>query len=125
METLAARLEGAGIERVTGRVYGDESRFDSHRGGPDVEGQLSALAFNRGFASSSGARQANPPLFAAKRLDAALERRGVSVAERPRTGRTPASANILASIDSPPIARLIRITNKPSDSARPWPMIIS
>ena len=35
VEDLAALLEDAGIERVTGRVYGDESAFDSLRGGPD------------------------------------------------------------------------------------------
>ena len=34
VETLAARLEETGIRQVTGRVYGDESRFDSLRGGP-------------------------------------------------------------------------------------------
>ena len=35
MEDLAAKLKEAGIERVTGRILGDESRFDSLRGGPD------------------------------------------------------------------------------------------
>ena len=35
VEQLAELLDEAGIERVTGRVYGDESRHDSLRGGPD------------------------------------------------------------------------------------------
>jgi D-alanyl-D-alanine carboxypeptidase/D-alanyl-D-alanine-endopeptidase (penicillin-binding protein 4) len=35
VERLAALLEKAGIARVTGRVFGDESRFDSRRGGPE------------------------------------------------------------------------------------------
>ena len=56
VEDLAALLEEAGIARVAGRVYGDESRFDSLRGGPESGystsiwvGPLSALSFNRGL----------------------------------------------------------------------------
>jgi D-alanyl-D-alanine carboxypeptidase/D-alanyl-D-alanine-endopeptidase (penicillin-binding protein 4) len=124
VETLAARLEQAGIQSVTGRVYGDEFRFDSLRGGPDSGygtsvwvGPLSALSFNRGLANSRGSSfQTKPALFAARRLDAALGRRGVRVAKSPRTGRTPSSASVVASVDSPPMERLIRITNKPSDN---------
>ena len=45
-----------GITQVDGRVVGDESVFDTLRGGPrtglrrdrELEGVLSALAFNRG-----------------------------------------------------------------------------
>jgi D-alanyl-D-alanine carboxypeptidase/D-alanyl-D-alanine-endopeptidase (penicillin-binding protein 4) len=124
VEELAALLEEAGIARVTGRVYGDEARFDSLRGGPESGyatsiwvGPLSALSFNRGLASESGGSyQTNPPLFAAARLDAALEARGVRVRLRPRTGVAPATAEILASVDSPPMEDLIRLTNKPSDN---------
>ena len=124
VEALAARLEEAGITRVTGRVYGDESRFDSRRGGPDSRyrtsvwvGPLSALSFNRGLANSRGsAFQTRPPLFAAARLDSALERRGIGVAGRPGRRRTPAGARLLATAWSPTMARLARITNKPSDN---------
>ena len=124
VEGLAALLEEAGIARVTGRVYGDESRFDSLRGGPESGystsiwvGPLSALAFNRGLGSESGGSfQSNPPLFAAARLDAALEARGVRVRLKPRAGVAPTDAEVLASIDSPPMATLIRLTNKPSDN---------
>jgi D-alanyl-D-alanine carboxypeptidase/D-alanyl-D-alanine-endopeptidase (penicillin-binding protein 4) len=124
VEQLAALLEEAGIARVTGRVFGDESRFDSLRGGPESGystsiwvGPLSALAFNRGLGSESGSSfQTNPPLFAAARLDSALEARGVRVRLKPRPGVTPADAEILASVDSPPMASLIRLTNKPSDN---------
>jgi D-alanyl-D-alanine carboxypeptidase/D-alanyl-D-alanine-endopeptidase (penicillin-binding protein 4) len=56
VEELAALVDEAGIERVTGRVYGDESRHDSLRGGPYSAfgvsiwvGPLSALSFNRGL----------------------------------------------------------------------------
>ena len=124
VEELAALLEQAGITRVTGRVHGDESRFDSLRGGPESGwstslwvGPLSALAFNRGLGSESGGSfQTNPPVFAAARLDAALEARGVRVRLKPRAGVAPANAEVLASVNSPPMATLIRLTNKPSDN---------
>jgi serine-type D-Ala-D-Ala carboxypeptidase/endopeptidase (penicillin-binding protein 4) len=124
VEQLAALLEDAGITRVTGRVFGDESRFDSLRGGPESGyatsiwvGPLSALSFNRGLGTETGGSfQTNPPLFAAARLDAALEARGIRVRGRPQAGVAPASADILASVDSPPMERLIQLTNKPSDN---------
>jgi len=124
VDSLAARLEQAGIQSVTGRVYGDESRFDSRRGGPDSGyrtsiwvGPLSALSFNRGLAPEGGRGfQSNPPLFAAGRLTASLKRRGVRVKGKPRRGRAPSGLQVLASVDSPPMSRLARLTNKPSDN---------
>jgi len=124
VEDLAALLSDAGITRVTGRVYGDESAFDSLRGGPDSfygvsvwVGPLSGLSFNRGLFTEGGRGfQANPPAFAAARLDDALEARGITVRLKPRAGVTPAEATVLASVDSPPMERLIRLTNKPSDN---------
>ena len=94
VQDLAALLEETGIERVTGRVYGDESAFDSLRGGPDSGygvspwvGPLSALSYNRGLFTESGrGYQANPPAFAAARLGEALEARGVTVRLKPRAG---------------------------------------
>lgn len=124
VERLAVLLDEAGIQNVTGRVYGDESHFDSLRGGPDSGygtsiwvGPLSALDFNRGLARENGsAFQTNPPKFAAAKLDRALGRRGISVDGSPKAGRAPAGAQVLASVDSPPMERLIRLTNKPSDN---------
>ena len=111
---------------MTGRVFGDESRFDSLRGGPDSGygtsvwvGPLSALSFNRGLVDRGGRGfQANPPAFAAARLDDALERaRDPGPAASRARGATPADAELLASVESPPMERLIvRITNKPSDN---------
>jgi D-alanyl-D-alanine carboxypeptidase/D-alanyl-D-alanine-endopeptidase (penicillin-binding protein 4) len=124
VEELAAQLEEAGIKRVSGRIYGDESRFDSRRGGPRsgyatsiYVGPLSALAYDRGLASESGfGFQSNPPLFGAARLASALARRGVPVSRAPRAGRSPAGAVVLAGVSSPPMERLVRLTNKPSDN---------
>ncbi len=97
VQQLAKLLDRAGIERVTGRVYGDESRHDSLRGGPDSGygvsiwvGPLSALSYNRGFANEGGsAFQLNPPAFAAARLDDALEARGIPVRRSPQARRAP------------------------------------
>jgi D-alanyl-D-alanine carboxypeptidase/D-alanyl-D-alanine-endopeptidase (penicillin-binding protein 4) len=124
VQDLATLLEQAGIQRVSGRVYGDESAFDSLRGGPDSGygvspwvGPLSALSYNRGLFTEGGRGvQANPPAFAAARLDDALEAAGVPVRLRPRAGVTPVDARVLATVESPPMERLIRLTNKPSDN---------
>jgi D-alanyl-D-alanine carboxypeptidase/D-alanyl-D-alanine-endopeptidase (penicillin-binding protein 4) len=124
VEKLAALVEDTGIERITGRVYGDESGFDSLRGGPESRyaasiwvGPLSGLAFNRGLGDEQGRSfQLDPPLFAAAQLDAALERRGVKVRLKPRAATAPSGAEVLASVDSPPMGRLIALTNKPSDN---------
>ena len=124
VQDLAALLEDTGIERISGRVYGDESAFDALRGGPDSSygvspwvGPLSGLSYNRGLATEGGrGYQANPPAFAAARLDDALEARGVTVRLKPRAGVTPDDARVLASVESPPMERLIRLTNKQSDN---------
>ena len=124
VQDLAELLVDTGIERVTGRVYGDESAFDSLRGGPDSGygvspwvGPLSALSYNRGLFTEGGRGfQARPPAFAAARLDDALRARGVRVRLKPRAGVTPTDARVLASVESPPMERLIRLTNKPSDN---------
>lgn len=98
----------AGITRVRGRILGDESKFDSRRGGPDSgfgpspdHGPLSALA----YAGGSGAA------VAATKLDEALHRRRVGVTGRPGTGVAPAGATRLAAVASRPLESLIRTTN--------------
>ena len=124
VEELAALVDEAGVERVTGRVYGDESQHDSLRGGPYSAfgvsiwvGPLSALSFNRGLATEAGGGyQASPPLFAAARLEAALERRGIRVRLAPRAAEAPAGAPVVASVQSPPMGTLVRLMNKPSDN---------
>jgi len=124
VEDLAAKLKEAGIERVSGRVLGDESRFDSLRGGPDsgyrtsiYVGPLSALTYNRGLSTEGGRGfQLQPAAFAAARLDGALEARDISVKGAPRAGRAPKEAQILAFVESPTMARLVTLTNKESDN---------
>ncbi len=124
VETLAAQLKQIGLRAVTGRVYGDESKFDALRGGPDsgyrlspYVGPISGLAYNRGLASDNGrGYQPDPAAFAATRLDVALSRVGVSVRGAARAAQAPPTATPLANVDSPTMAKLVRLTNKPSDN---------
>lgn len=124
VERLAAKLDRYGIEQVRGRILGDESRFDSLRGGPEsgyatssYVGPLSALSYNRGLGDESGRSfQSDPPSFAATRLDAALQRRGIAVRGAPRAGRRPSRTDPIARVLSPPMARLVKLTNKDSDN---------
>jgi D-alanyl-D-alanine carboxypeptidase/D-alanyl-D-alanine-endopeptidase (penicillin-binding protein 4) len=128
IQTLVANLvRQSGIKAVSGRIIGDESYFDGNRGTPatgnalstDLEGELSGLAFDRGFADEQGsAFQARPPLFAAQQLASALRARGVELLAglRVGAGRTPGSAVSLASVSSPKLATIAELTNSPSDN---------
>ncbi len=81
---LAKQLAGAGLQRITGRVIGDESAFDAFRGVPasgyrltNEVGPLSALAFNHGRTGKSAPYyQASPAKFTADAFEKALEKRG-------------------------------------------------
>lgn len=124
VEELADQLDSAGFKVVTGAVVGDESLFDSLRGGPDSNyrtsiwvGPLSAIGFDRGLANSNGtAFQKEPPQFAAAKLNEALERRGIQVRGKPRTGTAPVGSVELAEVRSPVVTRLLTVQNKQSDN---------
>jgi D-alanyl-D-alanine carboxypeptidase/D-alanyl-D-alanine-endopeptidase (penicillin-binding protein 4) len=119
-EELAGQLRQAGLRRVTGRVIGDASLFDSRPGVPssgfapdipDLGGRLAGLTYDHGSASiglSAGA-------FAARQLARALRAAGVKAKAFRRTEVTPPGARILASVSSPPMSVLLRLTDVPSD----------
>ena len=128
MQRLVTDLTHAtGIRSVSGAIIGDESYFDSRRGTPAtgysvnayVEGQLSALSYDRGFADQAGsAFQRRPALFASNAFAGALRAGGVKVPGSTRvfTGSTPRGAKLLTIVHSPRIATLIKLTNTPSDN---------
>src|SRR3954449_5182838 len=124
VENLAKAVGAAGITQVNGHVVGDESVFDGLRGGPDsgfgvsfYVGPLSALSFDRGLANARGsAFQANPPTFAAGKLDKALSKEGIRVRRTPSTGATPQGATFVGEVDSPAMSRLAVLTAKESDN---------
>ncbi len=125
VSTLALQVAEAGVVRVTGRIYGDESWLDRLRGGPasgfaldyDIGGPLGGLLFNRGLARADGsALQTMPAKFAAQQLTTELRRIGVRVPRGAGERTTPPDAEEIALVSSPPMATLIRLTLQPSDN---------
>ncbi len=119
---LAVLVKAAGIRSVTGNVDGDESFWDALRGDPssgyaadpELEGNLSALEFNRG---ETGAEQgAHPPAaYAALQLRGALRAAGISV-HGGAAAVAPAGASVIATASSPTLATLLGLTLPPSDN---------
>ncbi len=126
VQGLVAALRARGIRTVSGPIVADGSLFDADEGTPAtgnrpsiwVEGALSALAFDRDWADSTGAVYfAHPALEAGDALLAALRTAHVRVRDATvRAGRTPATATRLASAFSPTMATLVALTNTPSDN---------
>jgi D-alanyl-D-alanine carboxypeptidase/D-alanyl-D-alanine-endopeptidase (penicillin-binding protein 4) len=120
LDALARDVAAWGIRRVVGSVRGDESYFDARRSAPGWRawflGQesrpLSALSVDgvpvRGVNGSAAG--------AAAALTAALERRGVDVTGRHRTGRAPADSVPLAVDLSEPLFAIVRHMNRESDN---------
>jgi D-alanyl-D-alanine carboxypeptidase/D-alanyl-D-alanine-endopeptidase (penicillin-binding protein 4) len=123
---LADQLVADGVTDVDGAVIGDESFFDTLRGGPDsayrpdydLGGWLSALSYGHGRAGGGG--PTGPARAAATRLAALLKARKVSYERKPRAGTLAASqaasADALATLPSPPMRDLIAATNIPSEN---------
>jgi D-alanyl-D-alanine carboxypeptidase/D-alanyl-D-alanine-endopeptidase (penicillin-binding protein 4) len=112
----------AGLKRVTGRIRGDESVFDTRRGSydsryepdSDLGGWLGGLTWGHGRAFPGG-----PATVAAARLQKFLAARDVKVGRPARVAPRSVDASdgsLLASVDSPPMSQLIATTNQPSDN---------
>jgi D-alanyl-D-alanine carboxypeptidase/D-alanyl-D-alanine-endopeptidase (penicillin-binding protein 4) len=117
---LAARLRAAGVQRVAGGVVGDGSLFDSELGPPGWQlndtppGPVGALQFNRGLLGEGFT--SDPAALAAEGVRSALIAAGIPVDGAAATGRTPRGAVRLATVESPPLAALVSLINKPSDN---------
>ena len=124
LNRLADRVADTGLERVDGRVLGDESFFDQRRGGPasgfgisPYVGPLSALAFNRGsLLPFSRGWQTNPAAFAADRLRASLRREDVAVPKPVRATPAPSDAQKIAAVESRSLRSIVNHTNHVSDN---------
>jgi D-alanyl-D-alanine carboxypeptidase/D-alanyl-D-alanine-endopeptidase (penicillin-binding protein 4) len=127
LQALADQLVAHGVVRIDGGVIGDESLFDTLRGGPDsgyrpdgdLGGWLTALSWRHGRAGAAG-----PAKGAATKLAALLKARKITYERKPRAGKlrpaagggVAAAAEPLATVSSPAIAALIAQTNIPSEN---------
>jgi serine-type D-Ala-D-Ala carboxypeptidase/endopeptidase (penicillin-binding protein 4) len=121
VEYLVDQMSVAGVTAVRGGVHGDESAFDAVRGVRDSRygtspwvGPLSALTLNHGY---DGSRfQSNPATFAAGVLRKTLKADGISPGHLAARETAPAGAQVIASVQSPPMSDLVWLTNKDSDN---------
>jgi D-alanyl-D-alanine carboxypeptidase/D-alanyl-D-alanine-endopeptidase (penicillin-binding protein 4) len=124
VESLAEKLQAAGLRQVQGNVVGDESAWDAFRGVPDdglrrVDpdvGPLSALSFDRNVTPGGGAYVLRPAAYAAGKLRATLRAEGIAVTGGARAGATAGDAHQVAEVSSPSMAEIVRLTNRPSDN---------
>ncbi len=117
---LAKQLHAAGIRRVTGHIFADDSLFDTDPGGPathnladtpDYGGEMSALVYDHGMSAA----HLPPAVFTAHELALTLRGIGMRVGAASRTEPTPPNAVELAHVDSPPLSVLVRLMDVPSD----------
>jgi serine-type D-Ala-D-Ala carboxypeptidase/endopeptidase (penicillin-binding protein 4) len=122
---LTPQIEAAGIERVTGRVYADDTVFDRLRGVADSGyatssyiGPLSGLAFNSGFrgSTSSSGFASDPARLAASKLARSLRTAGIDVPSQVALRATPAEAERVAMVRSPSLDRIVDTTDVWSDN---------
>jgi serine-type D-Ala-D-Ala carboxypeptidase/endopeptidase (penicillin-binding protein 4) len=121
VEYLVDGLAQLGLTAVRGGVHGDESEFDTVRGVHDSGyrtspwvGPLSALTLNHDYDGSHF--QSNPATFGADTLRKTLQADGITPGHAASPSTAPAGATVLATVSSPPMSTLVRLTNKDSDN---------
>ncbi|HJU36863.1 MAG TPA: D-alanyl-D-alanine carboxypeptidase/D-alanyl-D-alanine-endopeptidase [Gaiellaceae bacterium] len=122
VNSLARQVRAAGIRRVTGRILGDESWFDTRRTGLGWKAQfylhespaLSALIVDRGW--NGRFETPRPALAAAQLFRRDLRRAGISVHRAAVVGVASADAVPLAEVQSARIVTLLRHMDVFSDN---------
>ena len=125
LSDLAAAVRAAGIRHVSGRVFGDESMFDSVRTGPFWKPSywqdcppISALSVNKSLISFFKPYAYQQPAAARRRRLP----RGAQAPRRAWSATTPARARCRPPLwswrrePSPRISRLVLLMNRPSDN---------
>jgi serine-type D-Ala-D-Ala carboxypeptidase/endopeptidase (penicillin-binding protein 4) len=116
LEALADSVVASGVKQITGRIVGDESRYDTVRylpswpkryiSAPEI-GPMSALSVNDGFMrNNSFHAAANPAESGAQTLADLLAARGVTVGGV-ASGAAPSGTVEIASIDGAPLPDVI------------------
>lgn len=116
---LKAQLRTAGVRRVTGRLYDDDSIFDRVRGVADSGyatspyiGPLSGLSFDSGYRGSiSQGFSSDPARLAAAKLAHALRAGGIAIRSQVAHGIAPGDATVLGSLRSPTMSQLVAATD--------------
>ena len=120
VEALADALRAAGVTHITGRVLGDDGRYDRERYAPswpasyrtDHEaGPLSALLVNDGASSWNGSRETpmgDPAVEGADVIAQQLRARGVAVDGGAGAGTAPPGAVELAGLDSYTVGEIVQ-----------------
>lgn len=127
LEKLATKVAKAGINRVTGRLIGDDTVFDQLRGVADSGyatspyiGPLSGLSTNFGYTSDSFSRfSSNPARLGTTIMARELRRRGVKITPKIALRKTPKRAirgGLIARQASPDMTWMARMTNKDSNN---------
>lgn len=122
LQQLADAVQAHGIRAISGSVVGDETAFDTQRGGPstggafdpELTGVLGALTYARGRQAPNGPLQPDPGRAAAYRFDDVLEARGLTIRGVPRAGVTPPGA-VAIGLVSQPLSYLVKEIDKTSD----------
>jgi D-alanyl-D-alanine carboxypeptidase/D-alanyl-D-alanine-endopeptidase (penicillin-binding protein 4) len=121
LDRLAAQVAQLGVARITGRVLGDESWFDTQRVAPGWKTSffvnecppLSALVVDRAIYDRHTARR--PALAAVGTFRRLLRAHGIAVGAA-GTGRAPAGSLALAQVESEPLPVLLRALDRDSDN---------
>ena len=122
---LADAIVEAGVRAVSGRVVGDESRYDRVRYVPSWRstyiadndaGPLSALSVNDGFVAwaaplpreqEDNTPAPDPARYAAEVLTRLLTERGVAVGGPPSSGTAPDDVSAIATLPSLPMGEIV------------------
>ncbi len=126
IEKIAAKARRAGIRKVTGRLFGDDTVFDQVRGVADSGyatsswiGPLSGLSFNAGFTNASLNRfSPKPERLATKSLARAMRSRNIELKAEVGMRATPAAARkqLIARQVAPDMTWMARVTNLNSNN---------
>ena len=115
LDSLADELRASGINKITGSVVGDESRYDDERYVPtwgdgirSIEaGPLGALMVDDGTLLGDPFKPAQPAVGAATAFTRLLRARGITVIAAPRSGVAPSDGVTIGEVISAPLGVLL------------------
>lgn len=121
---LAAPLAARGVRAYSGPIVVDATTLDARRTGLQWRSYywaycppLSGAPVNQNYALDTRAKYARAPdRSAGAQLARVMQRNGIRVRGTVRVGRAPASAVEVASVQSPPLAMILRAMNPDSDN---------